>query len=299
MRQGGPAVLTSVCDHRGVATIFGDDDADLSLVQERNVAVLGYDDQAAAQALCLRDSGVDVRVGLESGTALWDEAVADGLRVVTTFEACEEADLVVVPVSSSEDSAVAEAVVPNLVMGDVVVLEEAAVLPGSVPGGVDVVRLAPWASGAVVREEYAQGRGVPMFVSVVVDGSGSAWETALAYARAIGATRAGVIRTTDAEYSRARAVAESTLLRGTVLPLVRTAFDSLVREGCQPEVAYLRCVYGLKLFADDLVRGALDAELTAARETAGEAPGDDPMPVAGALVRSLMGWDRPEDARLH
>lgn len=294
MRQGGQFVLTSVCDHRGVAQLFVDDDADLSLVQARNVAVLGYDDQAAAQALCLRDSGVDVRVGLAADSPLWDEAMADGLRVVTTFEACEEADLVVVPVSSAADAAVAEALVPNLVAGDVVVLEEAAVLAGSVPDGVDVVRLAPWASGAVVRDEYTQGRGVPLFASVVVDGSGSAWQIGLAYARAIGATRAGVIRTTDEEYSRARTVAEGPLLRGSVLPLVRTAFDSLVEEGCQPEVAYLRCFYGLKLFAEDLVRGALDAELNAARKPDSRASGDDPVHAAAALVRSLMGWDRKE-----
>lgn len=296
MRQGGPADLTSVCDYRLVAQLFVDDDADLTLVQDRNVAVLGYDDQAAAQALCLRDSGVDVRVGLAADSPLWDVAAADGLRVVTTFEACEEADLVVIPVASSQDASVAEAVLPSLVAGDVIVLEEAAVLAGDLPAGVDVVRLAPWASGPVVRDEYTQGRGVALFASVVVDGSGSAWDIALAYARAIGATRAGVIRTTDEEYSRARAVGEKTLLRGSVLPLVRTAFDSLVGSGCQPEVAYLRCVYGLKMFADELVSGGLDTELTAARAPDGTASDEDPMAAAAALVRSLMSWDRKDSS---
>ena len=282
-----------------MAELFVDDDADLTLVQGRNVAVLGYDDQAAAHALCLRDSGVDVRVGLDTGSPLWDEAVADGLRVVTPYEACEEADLVVLPVTSAGDASVAEAVLANLVAGDVVVLQETAGLPGEPPRGADVVRLAPWASGLVVRDEFEQGRGVPVFAAVVVDGSGGAWDIALAYARAIGATRAGVIRTTDAEYIRARTFGESTLLRGGVLPLVRTAFDSLVESGCQPEVAYLRCVHGLRLFADELVRGALDADLAAARVSADPTSDADPLPAAAALVRSLMAWERAQDPRLH
>lgn len=282
-----------------MAQIFVDDDADLTLVQDRNVAVLGYDDQAAAHALCLRDSGVDVRVGLDQESPLWDEAVSDGLRVVTTYEACEEADLMVLPVTSTDDSAVTEAVHLNLVSRDVVVLHESAVLPGELPTGVDVVRLAPWASGFVVRDEFAQGRGVPLFASVVVDGSGGAWEIALAYARAIGATRAGVIRTTDAEYTKARTEAESRLMRGAVLPLVRAAFDALVESGCQPEVAYLRCVYGLRLFAEELVRGGFDAGLAAARTSPDSTADSDPLPAAAELVRSMMAWERADDPRLH
>ncbi len=282
-----------------MAQIFVDDDADLTLVQDRNVAVLGYDDQAAAHALCLRDSGVDVRIGLPTQSSWWDEAVADGLRVVTTYEACEEADLVVLPVTSMDDATVPDAVLANLISGDVVVLHENVVLAGEAAPGVDVVRLAPWASGYVVRDEFAQGRGVPLFASVVVDGSGRAWETALAYARAIGATRAGVIRTTDAEYAKARADAESVLMRGAVLPLVRAGFDALVESGCQPEVAYLRCIYGLRAFADELVRGGFDAELAAARKAPESTPANDPLPAAATLVRSLMAWERNEDPRLH
>jgi ketol-acid reductoisomerase len=242
---------------------------------------------------------VDVRVGLDPESALWNDAVADGLRVVTTYEACEEADLLVLPVASADDASVADAVAANLVSGDVVVLHETAVLPGEVPAGVDVVRLAPWASGVVVREEFAQGRGVPLFASVVADASGGAWEIALAYARAIGATRAGVIRTTDEEYATARSAAESRLMRGAVLPMVRAAFDSLVESGCQPEVAYLRCVYGLQIFAAELVRGGFDTDLAAARRTAETASDVDPLPAAAAVVRSMMAWEGTEDARLH
>jgi ketol-acid reductoisomerase len=285
-----------------VAALFGDDDADLSLVQDRNVAVLGYDDLAAAHALCLRDSGVDVRIGLETRSAMWDEAEADGLRVVGSFEACEEADLVVLPVTL-DGLAVDEVVTPTLVAGDVVVLHDSAAAPAGLPAGVDVVRLASWASGAVVREEYAQGRGVPLFASVVVDGSGGAWDLALAYARAIGATRAGVIRTADGEDLGARAEADRALLHGGVLPLVRGTFDALVASGCQPEVAYLCCVHGLRQFAEDLARGLLDAELTQARPAAESAAGPDqvpdPLPAAGSFVRSLMAWERDPGSRLH
>lgn len=272
--------------------LFVDDDADLALVQDRNVAVLGYDDQTAAHALCLRDSGIDVRVGLAATSALWEEAVADGLRVVTTYEACEEADLIVLPVGAGDDVDIAGAVLANLVAGDAIVLIDAAVLAGETPAGVDVVRVAPWAAGSVVRDEFAQGRGVPTFAAVVRDESGAAWELVLAYARAVGATRAGVIRTTDAEYTSSRSFAEGPLLHGGVLPLLRRGFDELVAAGCQPEVAYLRCVYGLKAFADALVGGDLDAELLAARATTDDVPAADLLPAAAAVVRSLMAWER-------
>lgn len=281
-----------------MAELYLDDDADLALVQDRNVAVLGYDDLAAAHALCLRDSGVDVRIGLDGHSALWDEAVADGLRVVTSHEASEEADLVVLPVAT-DGLSVADVVVPTLVAGDVVVLHESAEAPAGLPAGVDVVRLAPWASGEVVRDEYAQGRGVPVFASVVVDGSGGAWDIALAYARAIGATRAGVVRTADGEDLAAQSRADTELMRGGVLPLVRATFDALVASGCQPEVAYLRCFQGLRQFADELAGGALDAELTAARAPTAGVADADPLPAAATFVRSLMGWERDSGARLH
>lgn len=281
-----------------MADLYLDDDAGLALVQDRNVAVLGYDDLAAAHALCLRDSGVDVRIGLQTRSALWDEAESDGLRVVGSHEACEEADLVVLP-ASPDELFVAELVTPTLLTGDVVVLHESVAAPARLPAGVDVVRLSPWASGAVVRDEYTQGRGVPVFASVVVDGSGGAWDIALAYARAIGATRAGVVRTNDGEDDQAHSRAEADLMRGGVLPLVRATFDALVASGCQPEVAYLRCVHGLREFAAELASGRLDAELRAAGSHPEGTTEVDPLPAAAAFVRSLVGWQRDGDAPLH
>ena len=278
---------------------YGDEDADLSLVQDRNVAVLGYDDQARAQALCLRDSGVDVRVGLDPGALSWDDAVADGLRVVTPYEACEEADLLVLLRVEAGDPIVNQVALPNLVPGDAVVLGGSAGLDVPVPAGVDVVRIAPWVDGDALRDEYTQGRGAPLFAAVVLDASGQAWSLALAYARAIGGTRAGVIRTTDDELAGARLFANGTLLRDGVLPLVRAGFDTLVASGCQPAVAYLQCVHGLKVFADALDGGALDGELVAARRPADGGPVADVLPAAAAMVRSLMGTERGGPIALH
>jgi ketol-acid reductoisomerase len=264
---------------------FHDDDADLSLVQDRHVAVLGYDADARAHALCLRDSGVDVRVGLPPGDELWDDAEAEGLRVVPPYDACEEADVLVLPALLADDARVSEIVVPNLVPGCVVVLGADAAVPNAeLPEGVDVVRLVAWADGARVREEFNHGRGVPVFASVVVDGSGAAWEQALAYARAVGATRAGVVRTGDEQYVVARAAA-TTLARRHVLPAVGQALDALVRGGCPVEVAYVECVRALDMLAADLSNGALDEALGT--------PGDAKSAIdVGRGVRSLMGWFR-------
>jgi len=301
-----------------VARLFRDDDADLSLIQDRQVAVLGYDAQSAAQALCLRDSGVDVRIGLLEPGPSWQDAVADGLRVVTRYEACEEADLLVVTAAAATPDLAAD-LLANLVVGDVLVLLDAAAPPGPPPPGVDVLRVSPWADGAIVREEFEQGRGVPVFGSVLADSSGAAWDTLLAYARAIGATRAGVLRADDAEYLRARDEAESALMLGGVLPAIRRSVDTLVASGCQPELAYLLCVDGLRGFADRLARGELDDELAAARSIAADDSGDhsadhsasdsaddsaddsgvDPLPAAARVVRSLMAWAPGPDSRLH
>lgn len=272
MRTGGRAALS---DH----ATYLDDDADLSLVQDRHVAVLGYDGQARAHALCLRDSGVDVRVGLEAGSKQRDEAEADGLRVVSPYEACEEADLLVLS-AAPPDAVVADVVVPNLVPGCLVVLGGDAELAVALPDGVDAVRIMPWGSGDRVRDEFSQGRGAPMFASVVVDATGSAWKQAMAYARAIGGTRAGVVRTSDSEYLLAHQTAGA-FYRGRGLAAVRAAFEELVRAGCPSEVAYVEIVQGLQEFANNVATGAFDAELVSGA-------GDQP----GPWVRAMMGWLR-------
>lgn len=280
---------------------FVDDDADLSLVQDRNVAVIGYDDLAAASARCLRDSGVDVRIGLEPDGPGAADAEAEGLRVVAPYEACEEADLIVV-LTESVAGGFRAGVLANMVPGDVVVLgpgvDATPFTTDAAATGVDVVRVAAWAGGATLREEYSQGRGVAMFAAVVQDASGSAWDLALAYARAVGATRAGVLRVGEEEYRTARETAD-TLLGDEVLRLLRAGFDSLVASGCRPEVAYLTCIHGLAGFADQLGRGTLDAKMTAVRASDRAASTADPFGPAAGAVRSMIAWSSSADAGLH
>jgi ketol-acid reductoisomerase len=236
-----------------VATVFGDDDADLSLIQDRHVAVLGYGSDGPAHALSLRDCGVDVRVGLPEEAPQRSEAEAEGLRVVPADQACEEADVVVVLASEQDQGALyTQAVEGNLLAGDAVVFSSGfAVRYGLIqpPEDVDVCLVAPAAPGPVVRREYAEGRGVPVLVAVEQDASGSAWPVALSYSKALGCLRAGAIRTTFEEATEARLFGEQAV-RGGGSQLVLAGFETLVQAGCSPEVAYLACLSELRDAAD-------------------------------------------------
>ncbi len=242
-----------------MAELFYDDDADLGLVQDRNVAVLGFGGQGAAQALSLRDSGVDVRVGLPEGSSERPEAESAGLRVVRPYEACEEADLVVVLAPAGAQRALyAEAVEPNLVAGDALLFGSGfTVRYGYLEPSddVDVVLVAPLAPGPLVRREFEEGRGVPVLVAVDQDSSGEAWDLALSYAKAIGGTRAAAISTTFAEETETRLFGEQAL-RGGVSALLRSGFETLTSAGYQPEVAYFSSVQQLKSIVDQLYAGA-------------------------------------------
>jgi ketol-acid reductoisomerase len=178
-----------------VAEIFYDDSADLSVIQRRHVAVLGYGSQGHAHALSLRDSGVDVRVGLPEGSKSREKAANDGLRVVTPGEACEEADLIMVLIPDHlQRQLYADAIAPSLVEGDALFFAHGLNIRYdliSPPGDVDVCMVAPKAPGHLVRRQFAQGRGVPVLVCVEQDATGNAWPLTLAYAKAIGGTRAG------------------------------------------------------------------------------------------------------------
>jgi ketol-acid reductoisomerase len=237
-----------------MAEVRYDDDADLRVVQARNVAVLGYGSQGSAQALSLRDSGVDVRVGLLQGSATRVEAESAGLRVVSPYEACEEADLMVVLVpDQAQRSLYTEAIEPNLVTGDTLVFGHGFnvryryIQP---PTDVDVVLVSPTAPGQLVRREFEAGRGVPVLVAVDQDASGGAWDLALSYAKAIGATRGGAITTTFTEQTDADLFGEQVVLSGGVSALVQAGVETLTEAGCQPEVAYLECLHGLRQVVD-------------------------------------------------
>jgi len=255
-----------------VAEMFYDDDADLSIIQGRNVAVLGYGSQGHAHALSLRDSGVDVRVGLPEGSRSRERAEAEGLRVVTPYEACEEADTVMVLVPDPAQRALyAEAIAPNLVDGDALFFAHGFNIRfGYVqpPAGVDVCMVAPKGPGHLVRREYVAGRGVPVLVAVEQDATGNAWPLTLSYAKAIGGARAGAIKTTFPEETETDLFGEQAVLCGGVSALVMAGFETLTEAGYQPEVAYFECLHELKLIVDLMYEGGIAKQRWSVSDTA-------------------------------
>jgi ketol-acid reductoisomerase len=252
--------------------MFYDDDADLSVIQGRNVAVLGYGSQGHAHALSLRDSGVDVRVGLPEGSKSRAKAEAEGLRVLTPFEACEEADLIMILAPDHvQRKLYAEAVEPNLVEGDALFFAHGFnirfgyITP---PDGVDVCMVAPKGPGHLVRREYAEGRGVPVLVAVEKDATGKAWDLALAYAKAIGGLRAGGIKTTFTEETETDLFGEQAVLCGGMSELVMKGFEVLTEAGYQPEVAYFECLHEMKLIVDLMYEGGIAKQRWSVSDTA-------------------------------
>jgi len=255
-----------------VAELYYDDDADLSVIQGRNVAVLGYGSQGHAHALSLRDSGVDVRVGLPEGSKSRERADAEGLRVVTPYEACEEADVVMVLTPDPvQRSVFAEAIEPNLVEGDALFfghglnIRYGLITP---PGGVDVCMVAPKGPGHLVRRQFVDGRGVPVLVAVHQDASGAAWDLVKSYAKGIGGTRAGAIKTTFTEETETDLFGEQAILCGGVSELIKSGFQTLVEAGYQPEVAYFECLHEMKLIVDLMYEGGLSKMYWSVSETA-------------------------------
>jgi len=242
-------------------TIAYDDDADLALVRARRVAVLGYGSQGHAHALSLRDSGCDVRVGLPPGSASRPKAEAQGLRVLGPAAAAAEADLVMVLApDTAQRGLYAEAVEPALRDGDALFfghgfnIRYGLITP---PAGVDVAMVAPKGPGHLVRREYLAGRGVPCLVAVEADASGTAYELALSYAKGIGGTRAGALRTTFTEETETDLFGEQAVLCGGTTALVQAGFETLVEAGYSPEVAYFECLHELKLIVDLMYEGGI------------------------------------------
>ena len=255
-----------------MAEMFYDDHADLSVIQGRNVAVLGYGSQGHAHALSLRDSGVDVRVGLPEGSKSRAKAEAEGLRVVTPYEACEESDLIMILAPDHvQRTLYKEAVEPNLVDGDALFfghgfnIRFGYIQP---PAGVDVAMVAPKGPGHLVRREYSEGRGVPVLVAVENDATGKAWELALSYAKGIGGLRAGGIKTTFTEETETDLFGEQAVLCGGVSQLVMKGFETLTEAGYQPEVAYFECLHELKLIVDLMYEGGIAKQRWSVSDTA-------------------------------
>ncbi|MCU1453096.1 MAG: ilvC [Acidimicrobiales bacterium] len=237
-----------------MANVYYEKDADRSVLVGRKVAVLGYGSQGHAHALNLKESGIDVRVGLRDGSSSKAKAQDAGLRVVSPAEAAAEADLIMMLLPDTEIGAVYDAeVAPNLSEGDALFFAHGFnVRFGYVqaPAGVDVCMAAPKGPGHLVRRTYTEGGGVPCLIAVAQDASGSARELALAYADAIGGTRAGVLETTFEEETETDLFGEQVVLCGGLTALVQAGFETLVDAGYQPESAYFECLHELKLIVD-------------------------------------------------
>jgi len=244
-----------------MATIFYDDDADLSLIQGRKVAVLGYGSQGHAHSLNLRDSGVDVRVGLREGSPSWTKAEEQGLRVLPTNDAAAEADVIVIlaPDTAQKgmwEGGLREAVEPGnaLVFGHGFNIHYGLIAP---PQDVDVLLVAPKSPGHIARRTYEQGQGVPGLVAVEQDATGAALELGRSYAKGMGLTRAGVLETTFAEETETDLFGEQAVLCGGVSHLVQAGFETLTDAGYQPEAAYFECLHELKLIVDMMYEGGI------------------------------------------
>lgn len=252
--------------------IYYDDQADLSIIQGRHVAVLGYGSQGHAHALSLRDSGVDVRVGLPEGSKSREKAENDGLRVVTPAEAVEEANLTMILAPDHiQRHLYADHVAPNLVEGDALFFGHGLNIRYGLieaPEGVDVCMVAPKGPGHLVRRQFEAGRGVPCLVAVEKDASGKALDLALSYAKGIGGTRAGALRTTFTEETETDLFGEQAVLCGGVSELIKAGFETLIEAGYQPEVAYFECLHEMKLIVDLMYEGGISKMYWSVSDTA-------------------------------
>ena len=255
-----------------MAELFYDDGADLSIIQGRVVAIMGFGSQGHAHAMSLRDSGVDVRVGLAEGSKSRAKAEEAGLRVVDPATAAAEADLIMILVPDPVQKRLyEEAIEPNLQEGDALFFAHGFNIRfGFIkpPAFVDVAMVAPKGPGHLVRREYVAGRGVPAIVAVEQDATGQAWPLALSYAKAIGALRAGGIKTTFTEECETDLFGEQAVLCGGMSQLVMYGFEVLTEAGYQPEVAYFECLHELKLIVDLMYEGGIAKQRWSVSDTA-------------------------------
>ncbi|MDY6909327.1 MAG: ketol-acid reductoisomerase [Thermodesulfobacteriota bacterium] len=242
--------------------IFYDGDVDARALQGKKVAVIGYGSQGHAQAQNLRDSGIEVIVGQRPGSPNFERAVEDGFQPVSAREAAEAADVIQLLVPDHiqarlyrEDVASSMKAGKTLLFSHGFNIHYGQIVP---PAEVDVVMVAPKGPGHLVRSEYARGAGVPALVAVHQDASGNALQTALAYARGIGATRAGVMETTFKEETETDLFGEQAVLCGGVSELIKAGFETLVEAGYQPEIAFFECMHELKLIVDLIYQGGLE-----------------------------------------
>ncbi|MFN7976545.1 MAG: ketol-acid reductoisomerase [Vicinamibacterales bacterium] len=245
-----------------MATIYYDSDADLAPIRAMKVAVIGYGSQGHAHALNLRDSGVDVRVGLHATSGSAAKARAAGLRVRTIADAAAEADVIMLLIPDTTQGEIyARDIAPHLTAGKTLMFAHGFNIRFGIitpPTDVDVTMVAPKSPGHRVRELYEEGAGTPALFAIHQDATGHARRLTLSYAKAIGVTRAGVLETTFAEETETDLFGEQSVLCGGTSALVKAAFETLVEAGYQPEIAYFECMHELKLIVDLMYRGGLN-----------------------------------------
>ncbi|EOD67687.1 MULTISPECIES: ketol-acid reductoisomerase [Amycolatopsis] len=252
--------------------IFYDDDADLSIIQGRKVAVIGYGSQGHAHSLSLRDSGVDVRIGLPEGSKSRAKAEEQGLRVLTPAEASAEADLIMILAPDTKQRFIYEQdIAPNLKDGDALFFGHGFNIRYDLikpPSNVDVAMVAPKGPGHLVRRQFVDGKGVPALIAVEQDATGNAQALALSYAAAIGGARAGVIKTTFTEETETDLFGEQAVLCGGASALVQTGFEVLTEAGYAPEIAYFEVLHELKLIVDLMYEGGIARQRYSISDTA-------------------------------
>src|SRR6187551_2637781 len=245
-----------------MAKMFYDKDADIELIRSRKVAVIGYGSQGHAHALNLQDSGVDVVVGLQSGSKSAEKAKSAGLKVLSVADSSKWADVIMVLIPDQHQARVYKSdIEQHLSAGKMLMFAHGFAIRFNwivPPKDVDVTMVAPKAPGHRVREVFKEGAGTPGLLAVYQDVSGKGRSTALAYARGIGCTRAGVIETTFSEEAETDLFGEQAVLCGGTSALVKAGFETLVEAGYQPEVAYFECMHELKLIVDLMYRGGLN-----------------------------------------
>ena len=242
-----------------MAKMYYDKDADLNLLKNKKIAIIGFGSQGHAHALNLRDSGLDVIVGLYEGSKSKERAEKEGLRVYTVEEAAKVADIIMMLIPDEKQAEVyKESIEKNLTEGKALAFAHGfnihfkQIVP---PENVDVFMVAPKGPGHLVRRVYQEGKGVPNLVAVYQDYTGKAFDIALAYAKGIGGTRAGVIETTFKEETETDLFGEQAVLCGGVTELMKAGFETLVEAGYQPEIAYFECVHEMKLIVDLIYEG--------------------------------------------
>ena len=241
--------------------VYREEDANLSILKDKVIAVIGYGSQGHAHALNLRDSGLNVIVGLRPGGPSYERAKKDGFEPLSVKEACEKADIIMILLPDQTQPAVyKESIAPVLKPGKMLLFAHGfnihynQIVP---PKDVDVAMVAPKGPGHLVRREFERGAGVPCLVAIHQDATGEALAKALAYAKGIGGTRAGVIETTFKEETETDLFGEQVVLCGGVSALIKAGFETLVEAGYQPEIAYFECLHELKLIVDLIYEGGL------------------------------------------